>query len=292
MITAHPLTRPCTEHGEGPFWDSRTGRLLVVDMLRGAIVCVAGSNPSAAGPIGTARHEIGGVTATVRARRGGFVVATERGFQLLSPTFEPEGAEIPAFTDPLLRMNDGGCDPQGRFYCGTMAYAQTPGAGTLYRLDPDRSVHRVLDGVTISNGLQWHADGRQVYYNDTPTGRVDLFDFDPDTGRFDHRRTFVSLEPGVGLPDGMALDEDGGVWIALWGGGAVHRYDNTGNLSERIELPVRQVTACTFGGPDGTTLYITTSRQGLDDNDVEPEAGAIFVAETGVRGALQPEFAG
>jgi sugar lactone lactonase YvrE len=291
MTAARQLTKPCTEHGEGPFWDSRSGRLLVVDMLRGAIVCVAGSDSSEAASGETSRHEIGGVTATIRARRsGGFVVATERGFQLLSSTFVPEGEEIPAFADPLLRMNDGGCDPQGRFYCGTMAYAQTPGAGTLYRLDHDRSVHRVLHGVTISNGLQWHADGRHVYYNDTPTGRVDLFDFDPDTGRFDRRRTFVGLEPDIGLPDGMALDDAGGVWVALWGGGAVHRYDNTGRLSERIELPVRHVTACTFGGPDGTALYITTSRQGIDDGD-EPEAGAVFVAETGVQGAIQHEFA-
>lgn len=284
MTTAHRITEVCTEHGEGPFWDSRRGRLLVVDMLRGAVVSVEGS-------VEVARHEIGGVTATVRARRGGgFVIATERGFQFLSADFVPEGEEIAAFADPSLRMNDGGCDPQGRFYCGTMAYAQTPGAGTLYRLDNDRSVHRVLEGVTISNGLQWHPDGGHVYYNDTPTGRVDRYDFDPATGRFGRRHTFVDLEPDVGLPDGMALDEAGGVWVALWGGAAVHRYDSAGKLTERIELPVRQVTACTFGGPDGTTLYITTSRLDLDDG-AEPAAGAVFAAETGVRGAIQHEFA-
>jgi len=149
----------------------------------------------------------------------------------------------------------------------------------------------VLTGVTVSNGLQWHADGRHAYYNDSPTRRVDLFDFDPETGAFGHRRTFVAVEAGAGLPDGMALDEDGGVWIALWGGGAVHRYDRTGQLSDRIELPVRQVTSCTFGGPDGSSLYITTSRLGLADR-AEPEAGAVFTVETGVRGAVQHRFAG
>ena len=119
----------------------------------------------------------------------------------------------------------------------------------------------------------------------------DLFDFEPDSGRFSARRSFVDVEPGSGLPDGMAIDESGGVWIALWGGSAVHRYDERGQLSERIELPVRQVTACTFGGADASTLYITTSRLGLGA-DAEPEAGAVFAAEVGVRGATQHAFAG
>jgi sugar lactone lactonase YvrE len=188
-------------------------------------------------------------------------------------------------------MNDGGCDPQGRFYCGTMAYDETPGAGTLYRLDPDLSVHVVLTRVTISNGLQWPADGRHVYYNDTPTGRVDRYDFNPATGTFGDRTNLATLEPDQGAPDGMALDADGGVWVALWGGAAVHRYDATGALTDRIELPARQVTACAFGGPDGTTLFITTSREGLG-SAAEPEAGAVFAAETGVRGAPVYTFAG
>ena len=284
MTTAQQLTGPCTEHGEGPFWDGAGDRLLVVDMLRGAVVAVGADG-------GTERHELGGVTAAIRARHaGGYVVATERGFQLYTADFAPDGAPIAAFTDPLIRMNDGGCDPQGRFYCGTMAYASTPGAGTLYRLDPDRSVHPVLTGVTISNGLQWHADGRHAYYNDTPTGRVDRYDFDPSAGTFGDRRTLATIAPEQGQPDGMALDEQGGVWVALWGGAAVHRYDDRGALTERIELPVRQVTACTFGGPAGTTLYITTSRDGLGDA-AEPQAGAVFTAETGVRGAPQHAFA-
>jgi sugar lactone lactonase YvrE len=254
-------------------------------MLRGAIVSV-----DVAGQ--THRHELGGVVAAVRARRGGgFVIASERGFRLLAADFSPVGREIPAFDDRRSRMNDGGCDPQGRFYCGTMAYAETPGAGVLYRLDADLSVSQVLSGVTISNGLQWHADGRHAYYNDTPTGQVDLCDFDPEAGMLRNRRPFVRLEPGIGLPDGMAVDEQGGVWIALWGGGAVHRYDPTGQLTDRIELPVRQVSACTFGGPDRTTLYITTSRQGLGE-DAEPGAGAVFAYPAGVRGADLPAFAG
>jgi len=285
VTSASQFTDPCTEHGEGPFWDAVGGRLLVMDLLRGAIVAVGRTGE-------TERHEIGGVTAAMRARRdGGFVLATERGFQLLHADFRPDGEEVAAFADPLLRMNDGGCDPQGRFYCGSMAYADTPEAGSLYRLDPDLSVHCVLSGVSISNGLQWHADGHHAYYNDTPTRRVDLFDFDPDAGRLTGGRPFVDVGPGVGLPDGMAADDAGGVWIALWGGGAVHRYDETGHLTERITLPVSQVTACAFGGPDGATLYITTSRLGRSDGP-EPSAGAVFVAETGYRSAPVYGFAG
>jgi sugar lactone lactonase YvrE len=277
-------TDVCTEHGEGPFWDFTRGRLLVLDMLAGAIVEVAHDGL-------TERHERGGVVATIRARRrGGYVIATERGFLLLDKDFEPDGEEVVAFDDPGIRMNDGGCDPQGRFYCGTMAYAQTPGAGSLHRLDPDMSTQLVFGGVTISNGLQWHADGRRAYYNDTPTGVVAVMDFDPVTGSFGTRRQFAAVA-GPGKPDGMAVDDAGGVWVALWGGGAVHRYDAAGVLTDQIRLPVRQVSACTFGDADLSTLYVTTSRLDLGD-DAEPSAGAVFAARVPYRGRAPYSFAG
>jgi sugar lactone lactonase YvrE len=284
VTTASQVTERCTEHGEGPFWDAARNRLLVVDMLKGAVVAVGADG-------GTQRYELGGVAAAIRARRaGGYVVARERGFQRYTEDFTPDGPEIVAFDDPAIRMNDGGCDPQGRFYCGTMAYKETPGAGTIYRLDLDLTVHPVLTGVTISNGLQWTADGQHAYYNDTPTARVDRFTFYATTGTFDERHTFVTLDGRHGMPDGMAMDVEGGVWIALWGGGAVHRYDPSGALSEVIDVPAHQVTACTFGGPDGSTLFITTSREGLDDG-AEPGAGAVFAASPGVRGAVVHAFA-
>lgn len=285
MTKARQVTGACTEHGEGPFWDAAGDRLLFVDLQRGAVLALADGDE-------VDRYEIGGVTAAIRARReGGYVLGTERGFRLLSPALAPVSDEIVAFSDPAIRMNDGGCDPQGRFYCGSMAYDSTPGAGALFRLDPDRSVHRVLSGVTISNGIQWHRGGRLVYYADTMTGRVDVFDFDPGTGEFSGRRVFATIGEGSGLPDGMAIDEDGGVWVALWQGGAVHRYDERGRLSERIEVPVHLTTACTFGGPDRGTLFITTSRQGLGAR-AEAAAGAVFAIRPGVRGQELPAFAG
>ena len=242
------------------------------------------------GPV--TRHVVGDVAAVVRARaRGGYVLAVERGFAFASDDFSVVETLPPVFADETVRMNDGGCDPQGRFYCGSMAYAMTPRAGTLYRLDPDLGVEQVLTGVTISNGLQWSRDGSTVYYSDTATGRVDAFDFDGATGTFSGRRPFVELDGARGAPDGLAIDEEDGLWVALWGGGAVHRYDARGRLSEVVELPVPKVTACTFGGVDGRTLYITTSREGLSAEEF-PEAGALFSVRAGVRGAAPHAFSG
>jgi sugar lactone lactonase YvrE len=281
---ADRFTAPCTFHGEGPFWDSANDRLLLVDMLAGAVVEVdAGA--------GIGRRTVAGVAAALRARRGGgYVLATENRFVLLRPDLTEDTVLPPVFTDPLIRMNDGGCDPQGRFYCGTMAYDETPGAGTLYRLDLDRSVHVALREVTISNGLQWNRAGDSAFYADTPTGRVDRFDFDPVSGAFTDRRVFTEIAGG-GYPDGMAIDEEDGVWVALWGGSAVHRYDSEGRLDLVVDLPVSKVTACTFGGPELRTLFITTSRQGLGPSD-EPDAGAVFRYDASVRGAPQHAFAG
>jgi sugar lactone lactonase YvrE len=281
---AEQFTVPCTFHGEGPFWDMANDRLLLVDMLAGSVVEVDADG-------GTRRHRLSEVAAAFRARRrGGYVLATENRFLLLRPDLAEEALLPPVFTDPKIRFNDGGCDPQGRFYCGTMAYDETPGAGTLYRLDPDGSVHVALRDVTISNGLQWNRAGDTVFYDDTPTGRVDRFTFDPVSAAFTDRRTFTEIAGG-GHPDGMAIDEEDGIWVALWGGSAVHRYDSVGRLDLVVELPVSNVTACTFGGADLRTLFITTSRQGLDPDD-QPDAGAVFRYDAGVRGAPQHAFAG
>jgi hypothetical protein len=156
------------------------------------------------------------------------VLAVERGFALE----DDDGTVTPLpelWTDPGVRMNEGGCDPDGRFYCGSMAYDQRPGAGALYRLDPDGSARTVLENVTISNGLEWSPDGSRAYYNDTPTQRIDVFDYDSESG-LTGRRPFAEIPAEAGGPDGLTVDEEGGVWVALYEGGAVRRYASDGVL--------------------------------------------------------------
>jgi sugar lactone lactonase YvrE len=282
-MRAEQVTDPVTYHGEGPVWSTRWGGLRWVDMLAGDLLWLA-----ADGTI-TRRH-VGGVAAALRPRRqGGAVIGVERGFALEDAdgalTFLPQ-----LWADHGVRMNDGGCDPDGRFYCGSMAYDQRPGAGALYRLDPDRSTTMVLRGVTISNGLEWSPDGARAYYNDTATQRVAVFDYDRGSG-LTGQRSFVDVPAGSGRPDGLTVDAQGGIWVALNQGGVVRRYSPTGVIDEVVELPARQVTACTFGGPRLDELFITTSREGLEPGD-EPLAGSLFRARVGVTGQPAHEFAG
>ena len=282
-MQAEQVTDPVAYHGEGPVWSERWGGLRWVDMLAGDVLSLA-----ADGTIN--RRHVGNVAAVVRPRRqGGAVIGVERGFVLE----EADGTLThlgELWSDNHVRMNEGGCDPDGRFYCGSMAYDQRPGGGALYRLDPDGSVHVVLRNVTISNGLEWSPDGSRAYYNDTPTQRIDVFDYDVESG-LTGRRPFAEIPAEAGGPDGLTVDEEGGVWVALYRGAAVRRYTPDGVLDEVIEVAAKQVTACTFGGPDHNQLFITTSREGLGGGE-DPFAGSLFRATVGVAGLPVREFAG
>jgi len=282
VTKAEPITDACAHHGEGPIWDTHHKCVRWVDMLNGDVL----SLPVANGRVD--RVHVGSVAAAIRPRvNGGLVVAVERGFALLD-TDTGEVITLPeVWSDPSVRMNDGACDPQGRFYCGSMAYDNAPGRGALYRLDLDRTVTPVLTGVTISNGLAWRADGRTALYTDSPTGSIDELQFDAETGTFTARRPAIAIDIDGAVPDGIALDDDGGVWVALWGGGAVHRYDASGQLDAVVEVPVRQVTACALDG-DGH-LYVTTSAEGDEGN---PAAGALYLADVGVGAPAIAPFAG
>ena len=274
------ITASVTYHGEGPVWSEIWGGLRWVDMLAGDVLSLADD-----GTIG--RQHVGEVAAAVRPRRGGgAVIGVERGFALQEA--DSTLTTLPdLWSDANVRMNEGACDPDGRFYCGSMAYDKAPGAAALYRLDPDGSVSAVLEGVTVSNGLDWSPDGTRAYYNDTDTHRVDVFDYGRDCG-LSGRRAFVGVE---GRPDGLTVDAEGGVWTALSDSGVVHRYTPEGHLDAVVELPVTKVTACTFGGAQLDELFITTSREGLDPGD-EPQAGSLFRVVPGVRGRPTLEFGG
>jgi sugar lactone lactonase YvrE len=192
------------------------------------------------------------------------------------------------------RMNDGKCDPAGRFWAGTMAFDYRRGAGALYRLDPDGRVHTMVREVTISNGLDWTDDGRRMYYIDTATKSIDVFDFDPANGAIVNRRPLVQVPDGQGFPDGMTLDADGGIWVALWGGSAVRRYTPDGALDREIRLPVTQPSSCAFGGRDLRDLYITTAATTLspEARTRQPHAGGVFRCRPGVQGRPANRFRG
>ena len=280
---AEQVTGPVAYHGEGPVWSNRWGGLRWVDMFAGDILSLREDER-------IERRHVSAIVAAVRPRiAGGVLFAVERGFALE----DPDGTLTlldQVWSDTNLRMNEGGCDPDGRFYCGSMAYDRTPGAGALHRLDTDGSVSVVLEHVTVSNGLDWSPDGSRAYYVDTATQRIDVFDYEPEAGLSD-RRVFVEVPARDGRPDGIAVDADGGVWVALNRGGAVRRYAASGDVDAVVELPVAKVTGCAFGGARLDELFITTSREGLSP-DEEPPAGALFRASVGVRGLPVREFAG
>jgi sugar lactone lactonase YvrE len=283
MIEAEPYSDPLCHHGEGAVWDADSGRLLFVDMIAGDVLV------DRAGVI--TRHHVGEVAAAVRPRRtGGYVVALDRRFALTDDDLICERVLPDVWDGSDVRFNDGGCDPQGRFYCGSMAYDARPGGAAMYRLDPTGSVHRIMTGLTVSNGLCWSPDGSVAYYVDTATQAVDSLGFDPAAGTFTDRRTVARIDQVDGSPDGLTVDSEGRIWVALWDGHAVHCYQPDGSLVEKISVPVARVTSCTFGGTDLDELYITTSRFGLDDP--EPVAGAVFRCRPGVRGRPTATFAG
>jgi len=284
LVDAHAVV------GEGPAWDAALRRLVWVDILQGLVHLydpVAGDDEVA---------EVGkAVGAAVPRASGGLVLALEDGFAAFDPVSEELTPLAPVEADqPGLRMNDGKCDRAGRFWAGSMEWDGAHPAGSLYRLDPDHRVTRMVEGVRISNGLGWSPDERSMYYIDTPTHRVDVFDFDLEGGSIAGRRTLVELPREWGQPDGMTVDAEGFLWVAFWGGWSVRRLAPDGTLAATLRLPVSQVSSCTFGGPDGTDLYITSATDKLTEVQLraEPHAGALFRARPGVAGGPTHNFAG
>ncbi|HEX9783181.1 MAG TPA: SMP-30/gluconolactonase/LRE family protein [Opitutaceae bacterium] len=236
------------------------------------------------------------VGTVVPRKAGGLVVAVHRGVGFLD-TFS---GGFSLFADPAggrdeLRFNDGKCDPRGRLFAGTMGIAKPRVPGCLYRIDPDQGVTCVLEGTGTSNGLAWSADASIMYYIDTPTLEVSAFDYDVESGAISSRRTAVKFSGEKGRPDGMSIDAEGNLWVALWGGWGVVCCDpRTGRILERVDAPASQTTSCAFGGPDLRDLFITSARHGLSPEalESEPDAGGIFVVRPGVKGVPAFPFAG
>ncbi|ATL82643.1 SMP-30/gluconolactonase/LRE family protein [Streptomyces malaysiensis subsp. malaysiensis] len=278
--------------GEGPTWDAAAGRLIWVDILSSR---VHGYDPATGRRttlateqhVGAAKPRAGGGL-VVNLRDGIGVYGADGGFDWLLR--EPV---------PGRRGNDAAVAPDGSLWAGTMRYEEAAGGGTLSRVGSDGSPTEILPEVTVSNGIGWSPDGRLMYYIDTPTRRIDVFDVDPDMGAaagadgpaVSGRRPFAEVEEGAGFPDGLCVDADGAVWVALWDGAAIRRYAPDGTLDRVVELPFPRPTACAFGGADLTDLYLTSARVGLGAS-APPLAGSLLVIEGAGQGLAQPAFAG
>lgn len=278
--------------GESPRWDADRAQLVWVDIEAGRL---HRGDPQTGGHRATDHGEL--ITAMVPRRRGGMVVSRRSSLVALTvdcqhtadqggePDEEPEVLADLTDLPTDLRFNDGACDPAGRMWIGTMSHSRRPVA-SLYRLEPGGQLEEMLCGLTVSNGLDWSPDGATLYHIDTPTAGIDAFDYDVAEGSISDRRRIIDMPDR--RPDGMTVDADGGLWVAMFGSGRVHRYTAAGELTDVVEVSTPQVTSCAFGGPALDELYITTARIGVEDAD----GGAVFRCTPGVTGRPAHAFAG
>lgn len=271
--------------GEGPVWDARTRTLYWIDILNKRVY--------AGGDILLQTDEFIGCLASCKS--GGLILTKRFSFW----TLEPDSSQLillSALTGEPAdnRFNDGKCDPRGRFLAGTMDMGEKDPNGSLYSFD-GKSVTKLLGGVTISNGMAWSPYHKTFYYIDTSTRTVQAFDYDLETGAISSPREVVRVPESLGWPDGMTSDMQGNLWIAMWGGAQVTKWNPaSGQLLERIPVPAKNVSSCAFGGRDMNELYITSARKGLDEAALShyPLTGGVFRLETNVEGMPAFKFAG
>lgn len=270
--------------GEGARWDGRRGELLVVDILAGRVYRGRVDDDGGLSLVRT--YQVPGTVGAIAPVQGdeGWLLAAGRGFvHLASDGSLRTLAEVaPAGT----RMNDAACDPQGRFWAGTMADDHHAGGGALYRLDRDGRTELILDGLTISNGLGWSPDGATMYLVDSGPRVVHAFAFDPERGTISAGRELVTVPEEGGAPDGMTVDAAGDLWVAIYGGGRVNRYSPDGVLRQALTVPAKQSTSCAFAGAELNRLYVTTATEAWSDEQrrAEPAAGLIYRFDTDATG--------
>ncbi len=290
MLIAEPVFDIRAEHGEGPVWDPINQELFWVDLIQGKVHRAHIAN----GQIET--YQLGQPVGVIALRQqGGLVVAVRDGFgffdldanrlELLEENAEKDNPEV--------RFNDGAIDPDGRFLAGTMSWDGVDRLGKLFALHKDHSITLLEQNLFISNGMTWSGDGETYFFIDTLQHAVFAYDYDSTTGQISNRRIHIQFER-TEFPDGMAADTDGGFWIAFYGGSKVVHYGSDGSEIEQVKLPVMHPTSCCFGGPNLSTLFITTSQIALSDRlkSDHPTAGYVFRVETLVEGVPQRRFAG
>jgi sugar lactone lactonase YvrE len=266
--------------GEGPIWDAASERLYWIDILDRRLFVADGAGRR------LESRQLDSMPGTVMPTAGGLLVADEAGLALHHDTGTETRLNDELAAQPDRRFNDGKTDARGRAFVGTLTLSGDGVDNALYRIEPGGRLTAVIDGVGLSNGLGWSPDGTAFYFVDTPTGKIDAFEYDIASGSLGRRRTFAVIPEGRGMPDGLCVDDDGGVWVALFGGSAVLRYDSEGWLDACVEFDIPNITSCAFGGPDRSTLFITTAAVDLDEEFLaaHPHAGGLFTARVGRSG--------
>ncbi|MCW3078827.1 SMP-30/gluconolactonase/LRE family protein [Segetibacter sp.] len=275
--------------GEGPVWDQKRNRILWLDISEGHIHQFTAATNS------FKTFSVGEMVGAIALSGQRLIAVTENGFSFI----DLENEAIENIIDPEQhiagnRFNDGKCDPMGRFWAGTLPLTEDHPGGSVYTLHSDLTVDKKIENVSISNGMAWSLDQRTFYFIDSPTLQVVAYNYDNNTGAISDRRVVINMDVSEGFPDGMTIDTEGMLWIAHWGGWKVARWDpNTGKRILQIDLPVSQVTSCTFGGENFDDLYITSASIRLTNEQLqkEPLAGSLFVIrDCGFRGMPAFEF--
>ncbi len=281
-----------TQLGQGVRWDDRRFELLRVDILAHRFYRDQIRGDGSLVPVTTYRLPWPvGVVAPVKGE-GGWLLGAGRGIVHLQPdgTYRVVHTEV---APPRSRMNDGGCDPHGRFWVGAVADDHRRGGGSLYRLSRDGQVDQVLDDLAIPNGIVWTEDGTTMYLADGGVGVVYAFTFSAADGSLSDQREHISVPPDIGVPDGMTIDASGDLWVAIWGGGRVHRYAPDGTLRDVVPIPAQQTTCCAFAGAAQNLLYVTTATEGWTDEErqSDPAAGLVYLVSPGAGGRSTAPFA-
>jgi len=276
--------------GEGPVWDAKTNVICWIDILKGDIHEYSPDRKKHSTI--TVNQMVGAIAI---CKSGGFMGALKNGFGFIDrKTGTVKMIGNPEWHLPANRFNDGKCDPEGRFWAGTMACSNEHEAGSLYIINKQKIIKKKADAITISNGLAWSPDHLVLYHIDTPTSEVTSFQYDRVTGNISNRKIAFKIPKEDGLPDGMTIDNNGKLWIAHWGGWQVSRWDPvTGEKLFSFSLPVSKVTSCTFGGKELTDMYITSAMQELSEDELkeQPLAGSLFVIRNcGFKGIPANEF--
>ncbi|MGC2485432.1 MAG: SMP-30/gluconolactonase/LRE family protein [Acidimicrobiales bacterium] len=290
-LVATPCTAQRYELGESCRWDDVRGELSWVDVYGGQFFRAHADGQDVEV---IRRYDLGGhvsASAPRASRTDGWIIARDQSILTLGEEGSTHELAAPEAARPDVRLNDGAADPWGRFWIGSMAYDEGEGRASLYRFDEHSGVTTVLSSVTISNGLAWSADRSTMYYIDTATAAVSAFDLDEE-GLLLGRRVVVQLDgEREGYPDGMCIDGNGDLWVALFNGHGLRQYSPVGELLTTVRVDTAQVTSCAIGGTDGTTLYITTGQERMSDEErrADPLAGRLFCVDVGV--SAPPIFA-